>query len=177
MPLGLRAFSSTRVSSSLHPANISHPGHFQPAFPRSLICFIRVCICLFSAAVPWSGGAGDAAAPGKSSRRHRQELENQGKCCEGCGICSLTPTLGCLALQTCRHTHAPHGTGSPGGLEPQVLFYRKKPQFLVCQTCCLLVQLEGSCSIKPTAIHKATVDVCECTKLGNWTCFVSRTFI
>lgn len=48
-------------SATVYPASISHPEHFQPAFPYSLIRFIVVCIGLFSAAVPWTGGAGDAA--------------------------------------------------------------------------------------------------------------------
>lgn len=56
------------------------------------------------------------------------------------------------------HAESPRCRGLPASLEPQAPFYRKKPQLLVGGACCLLVQYQGSCWIKPTIIHEATVN-------------------
>lgn len=171
----MQALSSTTVSSRLHLANISHPRHFQPAFLHSLVCFIKVCICLFSAAVPWTGGVGDAAAPGESSRppsasqhggNHGSQRNHRQRGNSPDGWQNLPPGHPLWVFffllrryaHTRTHAESPRCRGLPASLEPQAPFYRKKPQLLVGGACCLLVQYQGSCWIKPTVIHEATVN-------------------
>lgn len=112
-PLGCGLLAAP-VSISVYPANISHPGHFPPAFPYSLICFIEVCICLFSAAVPWTGGVRDAAVPGSAaehgasehspcsaSRGSWRSQRRQGGGCDGWQNPLHGSSLGVFALQMC----------------------------------------------------------------------------
>lgn len=87
--------------------------HFHDSFYKGLRLLIFCCSSL------------ERRSWGCSSSREEQELENQGGSREGCGICSLTPTLGCLALQMCRRTHTPptgagaaRGPGAAGAVLP-----------------------------------------------------------
>lgn len=57
-------------------------GTLEPAFPCSLLCYSEICFCSFSAAVPWTSGVWDAAAPGESC--HPRGASEHGPCSSSC---------------------------------------------------------------------------------------------
>lgn len=164
---------AARVSNSVYPANISHPGHFQTAFPYSSVCFIEVCICLFSAAVPWTGGVGDAAfqgvQPSTASRSAAPAARGKGavkatKSCNGCKILwqPQNPPAGTHPGGFCfADVHRdPPGAGAAGDQGLQALFHHGQPQWGLLSVCLSVSAIGGPCWIKPTQMCKATASAC-----------------
>lgn len=168
-PLGCGLLAA-QVSNSVYPANISHPGHFQPAFPYSSVCLIEVCICLFSAAVPWAGGAGDAAVegvqpsavcPSPCSASLQRELEKPtpaGKWLRRPAKSpSMGPAWGCCFADVHRD---PPGAGIAGdqGSKRCLTAPVAGVGASVCQC------NRGPCWIEPTQICTATASACGAPK-------------
>lgn len=122
-PLGC-GLLAVPVSNSIYPANISHPELFQLVFSYSLIRFIVVCICLFSAAVPWTGGAGDAAVLESRAEHGASEHSH----CSASRAVAVTAgkiqiplrgsSPGVFALQMCTGTRQARGLPEFGGYKP-----------------------------------------------------------